>query len=100
MQTDIPVIEPTPEPVKPLCRLGARLLGWTFSYGTYVLGVLAWYLYGWFYGLAALPAGFVILGIVRAKIRNISIPLPQQEYKYSDHAVAKWYVVRRLLCDL
>lgn len=100
MKTDIPMIEPTPEPAKPLCRIAARLLGWFFSYGTYIIALLAWYLYDWFYAAAALLAGFVVLGILRAKIRNISIPLQQQEYTYTDQAIAQWFIVRRLLCDM
>jgi hypothetical protein len=99
MKTDIPTIEPTPEPATALCRIAARLLGGFFSYGTYLIALLTWYLYDWFYAIAALLAGFVVLGILRAKIRNISIPLNQQEYTYTDQAIAKWFIVRRLLCD-
>lgn len=100
MKTDIPLIEPTPEPVKPLCRIWARLLGWTLSYGTYLLAAAAWYAYDWFYAIAALLLGFVVFGILRAKIRNISIPIGQQEYPYTDQAIAKWFIVRRILCDV
>ena len=100
MQTDLPVIEPTPEPVKPACRLAAKVLGWLLSYGTYLLAAGTWYLYDWFYAIAALLLGFVMFGIVRAKIRNVSVPFQQQEYQYTDQAIAKWFVVRRLLCDL
>ena len=100
MKTDIPLIEPTPEPAKPLCRFAAKLLGWLLSYGTYVLALAAWHYYDWFHALAALLLGFVLFGIVRAKIRNVSIPLRQQEYQYTDQAIAKWFIVRRLLCDV
>jgi hypothetical protein len=100
MKTDIPLIEPTPEPVKPLCRIAARLLGWLLSYGTYLLSAAAWYLYDWFYAVAALLLGFILFGILRAKIRNSIIPVQQQEYRYSDQAIAKWFVVRRMLCDV
>lgn len=100
MKTDIPLIEPTPEPTRPLCKAAAVALGYFLSYGTYVAAVIVWLLYDWFYGVAALLAGFVVLGIVRAKIRNISIPLQQQEYRYTDLAIAKWFIVRHLLCEL
>jgi len=100
MQTDLPFIEPTPEPVKPLCRFAAKALGGLLSYGTYLLAAGAWYLYDWFYAVAALLLGFVVFGIVRAKLRNAAIPPGQQEYQYTDQAIAKWFVVRRLLCDL
>ncbi|UFS63424.1 hypothetical protein LOH54_04670 [Sulfurimonas sp. HSL-3221] len=100
MKTDIPLLEPTPEPTKPLCRTAAWLLGWLFSYGTYLLAVAVWLLYDWFYAIGALLFGFVAFGILRAKIRNISIPPAQQEYQYTDQAIAKWFVVRRMLCDL
>jgi len=100
MKTDIQLPEPTPEPVKPICRMAARLLGWSFSYGTYLLAALAWYLYDWFHAAAALLLGFVVFGIVRAKVRNTSIPSAQQEYPYTDQAIAKWFIVRRTLCDM
>jgi len=100
MRTDIPMIEPTPEPFKRSCRIAAHLLGWLLTYGTYILALLSWYLYDWFYAVAALLLGFVVFGILRAKIRNVSIPLQQQEYAYTDQAIAKWFVVRRMLCDL
>ena len=100
MKTDIPMIEPTPEPLKPACRLAAKLLGWLLSYGTYLFALAAWYLYDWFYGIAALLFGFILFGIVRAKVRNASVPVRQQEYQYTDLAIAKWFVVRRLLCDV
>jgi len=100
MKTDIPLLEPTPEPSKPLCKTAALLLGGLFSYGSYLLALAAWFYYDWFYAIAALLFGFVALGIVRAKIRNISIPPAQQEYQYTDLAIAKWFIVRRMLCDL
>ncbi|MHC3994129.1 hypothetical protein ACXWTF_04825 [Thiomicrolovo sp. ZZH C-3] len=100
MKTDIPLLEPTPEPSRPLCRTAARLLGWLFSYGTYALALAIWFFYDWFYAIGALLFGFVAFGILRAKIRNISIPLNQQEYQYTDQAIAQWFVVRRMLCDL
>ncbi len=100
MKTDIPMIEPTPEPQKPFCRYIALLLGWFLSYGVYMLATLAWYFYDWFYAAAFLLLGFVVIGIIRAKIRNISIPPAQQEYAYTDHAIAKWFIVRRMLCEI
>lgn len=99
MKTDIPLIEPTPEPSRAFCRFAAIALGYFLSYGTYMAALIVWLLYDWFYAVAALLAGFVILGIVRAKIRNISIPLQQQEYQYTDLAIAKWFIVRKTLCD-
>jgi len=100
MRTDIPNLEPTPEPATPYCRLLAQGLGLMLSYGTYLVGLLFWWIYDWFYAIAGLLAGFVVLGIVRAKIRNSAIPLQQLEYTYTDHAIAKWFIVRRMLCGL
>lgn len=100
MKTDIPLIEPTPEPSKAACRFAATALGFFLSYGTYGIALIVWFLYDWFYAIAALLLAFVVLGIVRAKIRNISIPPQQQEYQYTDRAIAKWFIVRRMLCDL
>lgn len=100
MQTDIPTIEPTPEPQKPMCRILAKALGYFLSYGTYLFAAAAWYFYDLFHAAAALLLAFVVIGIVRAKIRNSVIPIQQQEYQYTDQAIGKWFIVRGMLCDL
>lgn len=100
MKTEIPLIEPTPTLNKRSCRFLAAAIGYLLRFGIYGAALLAWYLYDLFYGVTALLLAFVIIGIVRANLRNSSVPASQQEYHYSDEAIAAWFVARRLLCDL
>lgn len=100
MQNDIPFIEPTPELKKRECRLMAYGLEALLRGGTPVIGLTTWYLANWAYAIGFALLGFIVIGIVRAKMRNDSIPPKQQEYNYSDGSIAKWYVARRLLCEI
>ena len=100
MKTDIPMIEPTPEPETARCRFLAKILGLSLTYGIYPIAAAGWYFYDWFHAVAFLLLGFIVVGIVRAKLRNISIPAAQLEYPYTDQAIARWFIVRRMLCDL
>lgn len=97
-ETIIDQIKPTPILKSRRCRILARLIAWGLSYGTYLCGAAVWYLYGLFYGVAALAVAYLLIGIVRAKLRNGSIPLTQQEYTYSDREIAAWLLSRELFC--
>ncbi len=66
------------------------------SYGSLIVAALLWYKYDLFFATAGLLISFVVLGIVRSKLRNSVIPRVQQEYQYSDMAIAEWYVAKRL----
>ena len=39
---------------------------------------------------------FVIVGIIRAKLRNSVIPVKQREYQYNDKGIADWYAARAI----
>lgn len=95
----IPFIEPTPEPVRTRCKIAVWLLASSLSYGVFIVAAATWYLYDGFYGAGALIISYLVMGIIRSKLRNSAIPVEQQEYNYTDHAVAAWYVSRALLCD-
>ncbi|MEA3372744.1 MAG: hypothetical protein U9Q62_03530 [Campylobacterota bacterium] len=95
----IPMIEPTPEPRQKKCKLLVFLIGSGLSYGTFIIALIVWFYYDFFYAFGALLISYLIMGIIRSKLRNSVIPPSQQEYSYSDNAIAAWYVSRRLLCD-
>ncbi|MBN2894938.1 MAG: hypothetical protein JXK05_03480 [Campylobacterales bacterium] len=44
----------------------------------------------------ALLVGYVVMGIVRSKLRSYAIPPKQFEQPYSDYALACWVAKRRL----
>lgn len=89
-------IDPTPTLPTRKCRLLARLLGWTLSYGNYVLALIIGWQSDWYIGASFLLLGFILFGIIRSKLRNDSIPPSQREYPYNDYAIASWYLSRTL----
>jgi len=96
---DIPQIEPTPEIVNRRCKLMVYAIKSGLSYGSFVIAAYLWYAYDLFFAVAGLLISYVVLGIIRSKIRNSVIPLEQQEYQYTDMAIASWYVAKRLCID-
>jgi len=97
--TDIPLIEPTPEIKNRRCKMIAYAIKIILSYGVWIVAAVLWFKYDLFFGVAGLLITFVVLGIVRSKIRNSVIPQTQQEYQYTDLAIAQWYVAKRLCFD-
>lgn len=92
-------IEPTPELKKKECRFTALLITLGLKFGSFGIAGTVWYLYDLFFAVGALLISYLIIGIIRSKLRNSAIPRTQQEFQYSDSAIAAWYVSRRLLCD-
>ena len=90
----INLIEPTPIPKTKKCKILSILVRILLQFGTVAIGLIAWYMYDYFIAIAALLLSFIIMGIIRSKLRNSAIPLTQQEYHYNDDAIAKWYVAK------
>lgn len=94
---DIDEIRPTPIHKNMKCKvlsIGIRLVLQFFSI---TATLLSWYMYNFFIAVAVLMLSFVIMGIVRSKLRQSSIPATQQEYGYSDAQIASW-VVNQYFC--
>ena len=92
--TILELIQPTPTLYSKKCKILTKLLSYTLSYFHYVFALLIWYMYDYFFAISALLLSFIVMGIVRSKLRNLSIPLKQQEYQYSDSAIATWFMAR------
>lgn len=93
------MIEPTPKLKSLRCKAAAMAITLFFKTGSFLVAAAVWYLYDLLFGASALLISYLIIGIVRAKMRNSVIPLKQQEYAYTDSAIATWYVAKALLCD-
>jgi len=97
MNTDfIEQIEPTPKLYSIKCKAAAFVLRVILQFGTFIIALLMWYLYDYFVAIAALLLMFIVMGIVRSKLRNSVIPLSQREYQYSDQGIADWYIAKEL----
>lgn len=88
------MIEPTPVLLTKKCRFISFVIRVFLQFGIYPLTAAVWYLNGWFIALLTLILSFVIIGIVRAKLRNDSIPAQQREYNYNDQGIAAWYTAK------
>ncbi len=97
MQNDyIDLIEPTPKLHSQKCKLLSLLLRLFLQFTTFIVGLITWYLYDYFMAIAALLLSFIIMGIVRSKLRNAVIPPKQREYQYNDQGIADWYTAKEL----
>jgi len=78
------------------CRFVAFLLEMFLTYIIYIISLVSWYFYDYFIAFLILLLSFIIIGIIRSKIRNIVIPQIQSEYLYSDKDIAKLYTAKMI----
>ena len=101
MQTDfIDLIEATPKLHSKKCKTISFLLRIFLQFTTFIISLGAWYLYDYFIALLTLVLSFIIMGIIRSKIRNSVIPPKQREYQYNDQGIADWYTARELCIEI
>ena len=100
MQTDyIDLFEPTPKLNSKKCKLIALLLRIFLQFTTVFIGLIVWYLYDYFIAIATMLLTFIVMGIIRSKIRNSVIPTTQREFQYNDQGIADWYVAKEICND-
>ncbi|WP_297440468.1 hypothetical protein [Sulfurimonas sp.] len=93
------LIEPTPILHSKKCKITAFSIKTLLQFATPIVALIAWYLYDYFIAGATLLITFIVVGIIRAKIRNAVIPLHQREYQYDDASIAAWYTAKELCID-
>ncbi len=95
METNfIDMMEPTPKLLSKRCKIIAMSIRIFLQFAIYPVSLIVWYMQSWFIALLTLLLGFVITGIIRAKLRNDSIPVKQREYNYNDQGIAAWYTAK------
>lgn len=92
----IDLIEPTPKLHSKKCKLISFLLRVFLQFTTFVVPLIVWYFYDYFIALLALVLTFIIMGIIRSKIRNSVIPASQSEYQYNDKGIADWFSAKKI----
>ena len=90
----IDLMESTPKLHSKKCKIMAFILKIFLQYTTFIIALISWYLYDYFIAIAILLLTFIIMGIVRSKIRNSVIPLKQREYQYNDKDIADWFIAK------
>jgi len=91
------LIEPTPDITSKKCKIIFMILNYCLEFGAYIIGICIWYLYDYFIAAAGALLGFIVIGIIRSKLRNSAIPPSQREFQYSDKEIAQWYT-SKLIC--
>jgi ABC-type multidrug transport system fused ATPase/permease subunit len=100
MQNDfIDMIEPTPILHSKRCKLISLFIRIFLQFSTYFFTFIAWFIYDYFIAFLTLILSFVIVGIIRSKLRNSVIPLKQREYHYNDKGIADWYTAKELCVE-
>jgi len=93
------MLEPTPILHSKKCKLLSLSLRLFLQFGIYAVALVVWFIFDYFIAIASLIASFIIMGIVRSKIRNDAIPNKQREHQYSDKEIADWFVAREFCFD-
>ena len=88
----IDMIKPTPKLKTKKCK-SIMYLVYIFLRG-FSIGamIFAFIKYGWFWSFISFIFAYIIIGIIKSKLRVMSIPFNQLEYNYTDKAIATWYV--------
>lgn len=94
----IELIEPTPKLTSTKCKLIAFTIRMLLQFTTYVSALVTWYIYDYFIAIAVLFLMYIIIGIIRSKMRNSAIPTKQREYQYNNKGIADWFTYMEL-CD-
>lgn len=101
MQNDfINQIEATPKLSTKKCKLVSFILYIFLQFTSYMAGIVTWYIYDYFIGIAIFLLSFMIMGIIRSKLINSVIPVSQREYNYNNKGIADWYTARELCIEI
>jgi len=95
----IDMIETTPKLKSKKCKTISFIISLVLKYISYIITIIIWIKYDYFIAFFTLILSFIIMGIVRAKLRNIAIPLKQQEFQYTDMEIASWYTAQEICND-
>ncbi|WP_415396059.1 hypothetical protein [Sulfurimonas sp. CS5] len=97
MENDfIEMMEPTPKLHSKKCKLISFTIRIFLQFFIYIVALIVWLLFDYFIAIATLLLSFIIMGIIRSKIRNSVIPSKQREYQYSDQGIADWFTSKEL----
>ena len=94
MNDFIPEIEPTPSFTSTRCQWLVKIVAFKLTFMPLILTVLVALWVDYFYAIATLLLSYLVTGIVRSYMRNNSIPKAQQEYAYTNAAIAAWFLYR------
>jgi hypothetical protein len=97
--TTLELIEPTPVLKSKKCQFTAFMIRILLQFTTPAAALISWYLYDYFVAGATLLVTFIMMGIIRSKMRNSVIPPHQREYTYNDEGIATWFTAKELCIE-
>lgn len=95
-QKNIEEFQMPPRIQRTSCKLLAMFLRFFLQFFSIIATLVAWYLYDSFAAIATLALSFIIMGIIRSKLKNDAIPSLQLEHTYTDSEIACWYIAKRI----
>jgi len=97
--TIIELFTPTPKLLTRKCQLIAKTIEYLLKSTSFVITLAVWYLYDYFIAGATFFMMFIIMGIIRAKLRDEAIPQKQREYQYNDEGLSIWFTARHFCIE-
>ena len=94
--TFIEMQEDAPKLKSKKCKFIALVIELLLTYSIYLATIISWFLYDYFIAFFTLILSFIIVGIIRSKVRNIAIPFKQREFQYSDKDISKFYTYNEI----
>jgi hypothetical protein len=91
-------LEPTPNPESFTCKALAWAIGAGISFGPWILLIWGAWNFHWSVGVGFGLFGYLLAGVISSKIRHLSVPFDQREISFSTYELARWFVVRYLMC--
>ncbi len=95
----INMLEPTPKLHSKKCKMISALIWFFLKFSIYIITAISWYIYGYFVTFFVLILSFIVIGIIRSKLRNMAIPASQQEYQYNDKGIADWFTAKEICLE-
>lgn len=92
----IDLFEQTPKLESKKCRFFAFILWIFLQFSIYIIALYSIFYYGYIEAFFITIFSFIVIGIIRSKLRNSSIPITQREFAYNDRAIATWYTAKEL----
>lgn len=89
--------EETPEPNSTRCKTVVYTIAFLLRFGSFLIALAIFICADLFYAIASGLIAYIIIGIVKSKMRSASIPPSQHEFSYNDTEIAKWYA-KKILC--
>lgn len=95
---DYDTVENTPKPKSFTCKLLAIVLNIFLHVAPLIFGILGVSYFDWFIGFCFLALGYILIGFVQSKLRELSLPIDQLETTFSNYEISCWFVDRYLMC--